>query len=308
MKEATLSRLELLRQKLRARPGVTPKAKVITKELIAWSGHKLVRTQAPIHTVQTGIHEDAPSSRDVAFRNSAWRYSVPTSHMVGRPCFSYAPEGWHPFVATIREMMEHGVTGYEGSVLEAFYDQFQPETIADASTPVGESAAIEELSQFKAQSLFEPWFMREPPFNRPQDPSCQPPGSPMFGPRSPTEGRRSYARLADSLKSIEQYGYQPARFERGRIGVSLLLDPPHVRYLVIHGQHRLAVLVAKGVESVEVCIYPGMPPVIHVDDVEQWPYVANGLISADAALAMFRRYFENDGWQVGHRLSSNQPS
>lgn len=270
-------------------------------------GYKLVRIRPTVGdrkpSAQSAPHERCPSSPDIAFRTSTWRYLVPMGMLVGRPCFSYAPESWHPYVATLRETLDQGRVGYEDSVLARFFGSFSPASIAEATSPPDGFNEDHTLCSLDAATLFEPWLLREPPHDDPRSPACRPSGSPLFGPVTRSEGEFSYRRLHNALSSIQRYGYRPDFFKNGRIGICILRHDSSVRYLVIHGQHRVAALSALGAKWVEVCAYPGLPPVVDSADVDRWPYVQRGLVSRDCAVAMLRRYFVNDGWQVGKSLS-----
>jgi hypothetical protein len=46
--------------------------------------------------------------------------------------FSFSPQGWHPFVATLQEKAVGRAASYQASVLNAFYDAWQPGSAAEA--------------------------------------------------------------------------------------------------------------------------------------------------------------------------------
>ncbi|MEM7475669.1 MAG: hypothetical protein AAF483_11820, partial [Planctomycetota bacterium] len=54
---------------------------------------------------------------DVEYHFGDWRYRVSSTIMVGRPCFGYGLNSWHPFVETIRQLLENPNLAYEESAL-----------------------------------------------------------------------------------------------------------------------------------------------------------------------------------------------
>jgi hypothetical protein len=274
------------------------------KRLVRSAGYRLVRVRprrSDLDGRSTARVQSIPIPEDLYYRFGEWRYVVPLDRVVGRPCFGYGSEAWHPLVAAVREFIATPDTTYEESILRRFYDRFQPATIAEAQFPSGEPPCT-YLSRLPAHTLFEPWLLREPPYDDPTDPACRPPGSPLFGPVSPDVGERVYRRLIAAYESIRRYGYRPELFPGGWIGVVVLRHQGEGRYLVIHGQHRVAVLSALGRETLEVRIQPGMPPVIDSAEAGQWPHVALGRLSPECAAATLARYFKDDGTGCARRL------
>lgn len=273
------------------------------KRLARSSGYQLVRVRprpSDLDELPPRV-EPMPAPEDLYYRFREWRYVVPLDQVVGRPCFGYGPRAWHPFVASVRELMAKPKTTYEESKLCRFYERFQPTTIAEAQFPAG-GVPCSYLTRLPAHTLFEPWLLREPPFDDPTDPACRPPGSPLFGPLSREAGAGVYRRLIAAYESIRRYGYRPDLFPRGWIGIVVLRHEGGERYLVIHGQHRAAVLSALGRETIEVRIQSGMPPVIDSADVDRWPHVAFGRLSPECAVATLARYFHDDGTSCARRL------
>ena len=113
----------------------------------------------------------------------------------------------------------------------------------------------------------------------------------MTGPRSTAAGEEEWRRIRRNLISIQETGYQPQLFEKGRINVTVLRSRGEERYLVRHGMHRTAVLAAIGATELAVGNYHRAAWVIDESDVDQWPYVRSGFVSADLAIRSLRRYF-----------------
>ena len=210
--------------------------------------------------------------------------------LVGRPCFGYGSDSWHPYVAAIRELLDNGSLRYEDSVLRLHFERWQPASIAEAHFPNGVFSDT-VLSQIPARTLFEPWLKWVAPCDDPLNPKCQPSGSRLFGPVSQAQGQSSFSRLRRMLHSVQKYGYRPDAFPRGLIGIVVLRHLGKQRYLVVHGQHRAAVLAALGRDTIEVGIHRAFPVVIDSGSAELWPHVSSGFIPREVAVRQLERYF-----------------
>lgn len=268
--------------------------KQLIKEGLKRVGYRLERIRPPAGT-------KAPEPRllpkltdvDVRFHIGDWRYLVPATLMVGRPCFGYGPNSWHPFVETVAQLLESPDLDYEESMLNRLYSTWHPRTVAESQFPGGDSPDP-VLSRLAARTLFEPWLLRPPPCDNPLNPECRASGAPLHGPVDPRVGLEEFARLQTMIDSIERYGYNPDGFPRGLITGIVLKHEGQQRFLVVHGQHRTAVLTAMGHDEIEVGIRRDGPSVVDSSEAAQWPHVISGLVSAETAVAQLARYFRDD--------------
>ena len=269
-------------------------------------GYRIERTR-PKRGVDITNFSNAPALTDVdvRFHVGKWRYLAPTTLMVGRPCFGYGPDAWHPYVATARQLLENPSLSYEHSVLRKVYEAWHPPSVSEAQFP-GVEAPHPILTRIPAHTLFEPWQLMPEPCDDPLNPECSPSGAPLFGPVGDREGHREFDRLKATIKSISTYGYSPDLFPRGLITGTVLKHEDETRFLVVHGQHRTAVLSAMGVSEIEVGVRGSGPRVVETAEAEKWPHVASGLIPVNVAVAQAARYFDKDGgeraWGMFRRM------
>ena len=268
----------------------------MTKNIIGLAGFKLERVRPRRWSLPThvGPSENLEEIDDLVFRIGDWRYEIPLSKAVGRPCFGYGPDSWHPYVAAVKELLEEPKISYDDSVLKRHFEEWQPRSVAESHFP-GELSPHPILERIPAPSLFEPWLRRPPPCDEPLNPRCRPAGSPLFGPLTPERGKDELHRLRRTLRSIERYGYQPDGFPRGLIKVAVLRHAGENRYLIAHGQHRAAVLAALDQKNVVVGIHRELPPLIDSGEAPKWPHVVDGTLDSSTALAMLERFFILDG-------------
>lgn len=264
----------------------------VIKSLFSATGYRIERTRprrGDSMPTRSGL-ASLKDADDLRFRIGDWHYEVFLQELVGRPCFGYAPDSWHPYVATVRELVDDASLRYRDSVLRLHFERWQPSSIAAAHFPNGELSNT-VLSQIPARTLFEPWLKEAPPCDDPFNPKCHRSGAPLFGPLTPAQGQSAFSRLQKMLQSVQKFGYRPDAFPRGLIGIVVLRHRGKERYLVGHGQHRAAVLAALGHVTIEVGIHRTLPKVIDSAEADHWPHVSSGLIPKEIAVRQLERYF-----------------
>ena len=126
----------------------------------------------------------------------------------------------------------------------------------------------------------------------------------LYGPVSPEVIAREYQRIATQLGSMRRTGYRPRRHPNGFIsGYWLVKADGSRRFILVDGNHKLAVLAHLGYESV-VATYRG-PDLKFVceSDVESWLFVRSGDCSVEDALVYFNAYFQLNGMERAESLS-----
>lgn len=216
--------------------------------------------------------------------------------------FSLSSEGWHPFVAAAREYLEEGPREYPGSVLEKFYDEWQPANGRDAL--IGATLGPVVLARYPALMMHAPWLNASPDErlagieriikseNRQYGGAdmSEMAGYGLQGPVSREKGHLEYQRLISVLESIQKYGYDRSR---GDVTVQVLKRGDEFRFRVVHGHHRMAALAALGYEAI-----PAIPRmVVDASEVEHWPQVYRGVWTSEEALAYFNHHFDFDSRQ-----------
>jgi hypothetical protein len=219
--------------------------------------------------------------------------------------FSFAGDGWHPWVAELRDQERRGDASYPGSLLERYYDQFQPRT------------ALEALAGFDARShcgladlprhLFwlTPWSVQDVAglddsvrdwvgrgahahgiagFNLAMD------GTPYHGPVSARLGEVEVRRLHGVAKTLQRQGYDR---HHGDSLFYLVRRGREFRAVKFgSGYHRTAAMSALGHEHIPAR-FRG-PHAVEVDDVDDWPQVRSGIWSRRAAVRYVDHLFDFD--------------
>lgn len=230
---------------------------------------------------------DTDDAEELALFVGSFTFEVPTRLAMWPGAFAYGGE-WHPYVRALRIGREE---------LDRFYDGYQPATLA-------ERYALDPAPGLDGPPLGDvPWLQREA-FGDPRTPALHREEMRKYcGPATGDLIEREWGRLSAVYESVKEHGYRPDRHE-GHIRGYFLRDGDRQVFLVAAGQHRAATLAALGWERLPVAFQPGFPRVVRSSEVHAFPLVRTGRMPAEAALAVFRSYFERDGSQQYGRAAA----
>lgn len=224
---------------------------------------------------------------------------------VTTPCgFSYAPDGWHPYAQLLEELLAEPDLPYERTALHRFYARFRPRTVQDALLdqvdepldPIGRWPAV--LPLFKH-------FWALTPRRRDEvlrDPERVKGGRQQFGPHEAEFGRTQVERTATAYRSVADHGYHPERYRDGHLTGYFLVRDDDYRFVVFHGNHRLAAFRLLGIERPLARLQRGHPPVIDVAELDRLPACRRGVIPVEVARRVFDALFDESGRTKAARL------
>lgn len=205
--------------------------------------------------------------------------------------------GGHPFVETLRGVIDGRVTGYAGSPLEAFYQSWQPASAAEVLGVTGASA----LRWLPPLASPLPWDSLTPDAHlrlwsdiaardyRDSGFDLSPEaGWKGWGPMRQDAGEAEFARLRRAMAAIRRHGYHRHAAYDGDIAAQVLCRGDKLRFALGPGQHRVAALSALGHEDIPLRCDPHF---IRREDAPRWPNVRRGLYTQDQAVAVFDRIF-----------------
>ncbi|HSF96152.1 MAG TPA: hypothetical protein VLA52_14095 [Thermohalobaculum sp.] len=204
------------------------------------------------------------------------RLIVPAEILRMHGGFAYR-SGMHPFIEAIRRGQQ---------ALSAFYDAHQPQTAAEAHWSDYPTPGIGPIEL--------PWIVREAPNTYVGERGLGAEhGIAMYGPCSAEKVKLEARRLKDLAEAIGREGYNPDKY--GDIQGTFLRRGGDFRFFVRGGKHRAAVLGHLGADQIPVSLTRDWPRMVDIADIEAWPLVAQGRMTADAARAVFDCYFDMDG-------------
>lgn len=223
---------------------------------------------------------------------------------------SYGSNGYHPFVVSIREI---GATdcGYEGSLLERFYQKHQPSNAAEAFIGFDRAPTIYRSFASHVYRL-SPWCHGDPQEiigmvrsfterhakrHGKQRLTLERDGYQYHGPVSEAKGTLEHQRLSSIYAAIGANGYDE-RFGYARFVI--LKRGSEYRYLLDGaGNHRAACMSALGYRSIPAVLRTRC--LVDIDMVEHWPQVVSGLWKTREAVAYLDHLFDFDSraWARG---------
>lgn len=213
----------------------------------------------------------------------------------------------HPFVETLLDHDSGRCRTYAGSALQRYYETTRPKTAAALMglSPVGLSEPLAALGPLEAVA---PWWpdlggispshiaqhqirrTREENRENGADLAASE-GMSLWGPVSDRKGQLEYARLVKIFESIRREGYKRSDAHHGDIcGTLFQSDEDNYIVNVSAGQHRAAALAALGYEEIPVRFSRTFHArTVRREDAANWPFVRNGLFTANQARQVFDR-------------------
>lgn len=224
---------------------------------------------------------------------------------------AYGRDSLHPYVQSLRQYIDGECRDYRGSCLEAYWQGWQPATLA-ASLGLTSEGAHPWLRMAPPLSDFMPWSdvtqlhllraLVEPlsPAEGAVRPKVSDTAVRQVGPKPDWFGERRLNQLVALHRAILQEGYRYRASPRleyfhQHIVVDTLVRGDEVRFVVANGQHRASVLSVLGHESVPMLVHVSHrrgPSLVRRDDCHNWLLVRRGIFTPDQALEIFDRVFE----------------
>jgi hypothetical protein len=276
-----------------------------------------VRRARPTASEPPPLVDDPLEALHLARGGAAIAFRCPLHLATDTRGFSFAPDGWHPWVAELQDQQRRERSVFAGSLLERYFGSFQPRTALEAlpgfgggADHCGLGALPSELfwltpwmvgSPEELQATVRAWMTRGAQQHGLGDYDPDRDGSPYHGPVSDQLGQVEVDRLRSAHVALREAGYDR------RFGDSLFYLVRRGRELRAvkfgSGYHRTAAAAALGHDGVPAQLRE--PLAVDVDDVDDWPQVRSGMWSREAALRYVDHLFDFDAraWATGHGLA-----
>jgi len=208
---------------------------------------------------------------------------------------SYGCNGWHPLVESLKEYQMTPDIGWKESALFQYHTEFCPKTIGDLVDALQNDCDIPLFvypwGTFRIGAKWDKEVLT----------------SRFCGPSSFELIESEFDAIVALYEKIRIEGYQPWKHGNGFIGgVFLHAEDGQRRFIVLQGNHRMAVLAALGMEKVAVRTYPGYLAHVKESDIKNWVHVVNGRCDVDVARSIFRMYFDESGDHVRRMLKHSE--
>lgn len=219
--------------------------------------------------------------------------------------FSFADGGWHPFVETLKEFEQQKELTYKSCTLFKLYQSFIPENFFQSLFDPCETKPG-NLSSWPCygQLLANIWLLNQTKLNKYLDYLKDRKGLVgwiFYGPHTLEYGNKELKRLTGLYLSVKKKGYNEPKGKE-QINGYFLEKNGETRFVILEGNHRLAVLRTLGFEKVKVVIQRGHPTVIRYSELSNWINQNRIVYDLSMAKRIFDHLFYENGQQKASRL------
>jgi hypothetical protein len=207
---------------------------------------------------------------------------------------SFGAAGWQHLRLTLQQYDENPCVKVVDTVMAAYHKQFLPDSI---STIAG-VAHQEPLPLF-----VYPWGTFK---NGAAHSSKDVRSSRFCGPSTDEFIEEEFRVITKLYLKIRQNGYQPTIYPYSYLsGTWLHALDGRKRFIVMQGNHRMAVLAHLGISPIAVRTGNLALQNICESELEQWPLVASGRCDLEHAQKVFRMFFKENGWHIANQIKSH---
>lgn len=193
----------------------------------------------------------------------------------------------HPFTEAMIEYEHNNALDPSHSTMNHFYKTFCPSSLGDAIFKG--TLQAHRLYNISPKTYQVPW-LKTMPMGGFGDDLDETQGSHFLGPVSPLFLTREYNRLTAIYDSIKAHGFD-VDIQTDTIRGYFLLSEGNYKFVIVGGNHRVAVLNALGVEKIPVELHPNRPALVSRDEAKDWPLVQAQTFSLQGAMLVFDSIF-----------------
>ncbi|MBN1379000.1 MAG: hypothetical protein JXA04_07170 [Gammaproteobacteria bacterium] len=233
------------------------------------------------------------AGNSVRFLSIPWKQSTITPD-IATTLFgcNFGNSGWHHIRKTLEEYDADNSIHAQNTTLSRYLEKFCPDSISIlAGIPKSEIALplfVYPWGSFREgeiESKKNVWESR------------------FCGPSTKEFISKEFERTISLYRHLKSAQYSPWRYGHTFIGGTMLVAKDGCRrFIVLQGNHRMAIISHLRQEKVAVRPIKGWLATIRECDVQHWPLVRTGLCSLEHALCIFRYFFENNGHHVSKSI------
>lgn len=233
-------------------------------------------------------------------------FNVEISSISTRVGFSFCEPGWHPFVQTLKEYSENRNISYQQSTLANVFNRFNPKNLQEVLLDKVD-LNLKPICDWPADNflLSRIWELNEVSLKRYEfrkDSKLPAAGWIYYGPHDNHYGEKELQRLKEVYDSIRENGYLPDSSAPQEVNGYFLKNGNQLRFILLHGNHRVSALKALGYSKVKVVIRKGHPAVVDRQDLKNWATECGGLYPQGLLELIFDSLFYGSGLEKAGRL------
>ena len=198
----------------------------------------------------------------------------------------FGENGWHHIKKTFEEINSSQEIVIEETSLYRYLKNFCPASISDL---VG-------IKDEEPLPLFiYPWGS----FTKEDNLIKSPRNSRFCGPSTDLFIKEEFNRIISLYENIKKNGYTPMIYPHSFIGGTWLESCAGDKiFVVMQGNHRMAVLSYMNYKSIEVRTINNAKQIIREKDLKNWPLVRQNRCKEENARKIFNYFFENNGQHI----------
>jgi hypothetical protein len=201
---------------------------------------------------------------------------------------SFGKDGWHHLIKTLEEYDSNPSIHYKQTSLYSFLKNFSPNSICEL---LDDNLNCDNLPLFNY-----PWgtFRKNEYFS-----TKNPLNSRFCGPSENSFIKEEFHRTISLYKEIKKSGYKPWKYGNTFIGGTFLINREgETRFIVLQGNHRLAILSHLNYNKIAVRNVPGYIAKIFEKNLDQWSLVKKCKCSSEMAHKVFSLFFKENGTHI----------
>lgn len=205
---------------------------------------------------------------------------------------SFGLSGWHHIIKTLEQYEANTNLDYRETSLYRYLKDFKPNSICEMLDE--NHAAVCKLPLF-----VYPWgTFRKNEFTSSKDPM----NSRFCGPSDDSFIQEEYDRIIKLYKTLKISGYKPWNAYNSFIGGTMLVNGDgQKRFVVLQGNHRLAIMSFLGIKKLKVRNVSGYLSQISLEKLMS----STNLIDTcdnESTEKIFSLFFRQDGWHISKYL------
>ena len=195
--------------------------------------------------------------------------------------------GWHHIVETLKEYDSNPQIHYKDTSVYSFLKTHEIASISDL---------IDDATGKKIQMFNFPWGKA----NKKLDLGNKNIWNSRFcGPSTDAFIQNEFNEIINLYNSLKSEGYKPYKYPNSFIiGTWLTNISNDSVFMVLGGNHRMAILSHLGYRKIRVRTHKSLIRRVTQKEIDSWPLVREGICSSAYALKIFNIYFEQNGKHV----------
>lgn len=192
---------------------------------------------------------------------------------------SFEKGGSHHIVRTLEELQKNPSIELIDTAMWKYLKDFCPDSISSVAGIFDEPSI--PLFEYPWGSFNKKYKKKSPELSR------------FCGPSSEDFIRKEFVRTMGLYEKILEEGYLPNKFPNSYIGGTwLIAEDGRSKFVVMQGNHRMAILSHLGYSKIEVRSMRGVIRSVRESDLKKWPMVRKGICSETHARKIFLMFFD----------------